>query len=353
MVAPWLFDEGPERFGRRLYGARRSTWAALEDKIAVGDLFRASGIAQAPHVVCPAERAVDHVDGLDEGMGTVWALDNSEGWHGGTEGTRWVASDAAPLAAATDWASGHADVVRVMPFLDGTPCSIHAFVTGRGIAVFRPIEMIILRGRGNHTLRYAGISGFWEPSDRLSTEMRDVALRVAFELDRSVGYRGPFSVDGIAGADGFRPTELNPRWSPGFAMQADAVEDVDIAALTWAVIEDEVDVDPHWVEAQVLAAGSRHRTGRLTTTFNVERPAATLRVAFTGHEPEIVADGEGVAELAIGPGAAGSIVFLRFDAESGPTGELMAPYALAGARLASTVWNLPLEELEVAPDLDQ
>jgi hypothetical protein len=118
------------------------------------------------------------------------------------------------------------------------------------------------------------------------------------------------------------------------------------------VIEDEVDVDPHWVEAQVLAAGSRHRTGRLTTTFNVERPAATLRVAFTGHEPEIVADGEGVAELAIGPGAAGSIVFLRFDAESGPTGELMAPYALAGARLASTVWNLPLEELEVAPDLD-
>ena len=49
-------------------------------------------------------------------------------------------------AAALPFFAAHCDRVRVLPFLDGVPCSIHGIVLPEGTAVFRPVEIAILRG---------------------------------------------------------------------------------------------------------------------------------------------------------------------------------------------------------------
>ena len=56
------------------------------------------------------------------------------------------------------------DRVRVMPFLDGVPCSIHGFVLPDGTAALRPVEIATLRERdraaGSCT---AGCRRCWDP----------------------------------------------------------------------------------------------------------------------------------------------------------------------------------------------
>jgi len=55
-------------------------------------------------------------------------------------------------------------------------------------------------------------------------EMRDVARRVGEHLRTTRGYTGMFGIDGVLTADGFRPTELNPRMSAGAAAVAASVD---------------------------------------------------------------------------------------------------------------------------------
>ena len=52
--------------------------------------------------------------------------------------------------------------VRVMPFLEGVPCSVHGIVLPDGTAALRPVELVTLR-RGTD-LVYAGCATFWDPS---------------------------------------------------------------------------------------------------------------------------------------------------------------------------------------------
>ena len=97
------------------------------------------------------------------------------------------------------------DRVRVMPFLEGIPCSIHGVVFPEGVATFRPVEMVTLRRpRESGRLRYAGAATFWDPPDDDREVMRDLARRVG-ELRRRVGYRGAFTVDGVLAAEAFCP----------------------------------------------------------------------------------------------------------------------------------------------------
>ena len=110
--------------------------------------------------------------------------------------------------------AAHCDRVRVLPFLDGVPCSIHGFVLPDGTAVFRPVEIAILRGR-DRTFTYGGLSTFWDPPSADRDEMRAVARRVGAHLRATQGYLGAFGIDGVLTVDGFRPTELNSRMSAG------------------------------------------------------------------------------------------------------------------------------------------
>ncbi len=105
-----------------------------------------------------------------------------------------------------------------MPFLDGVPCSIHGVVVpgpGGGTAVFRPVELAILRQVEERRFVYGGLSTWWDPPAADREEMRGVARRVGDHLRAAHDYRGAFGIDGVLTADGFRPTELNTRMSAG------------------------------------------------------------------------------------------------------------------------------------------
>jgi hypothetical protein len=118
-------------------------------------------------------------------------------------------------AAAFAFFAPRCDRVRVMGFLDGVPCSIHGFVLPDGTAVFRPVELAILRDSARRRFFYGGLSTWWDPSDDDRVEMRAVARKVGDHLAEHHGYRGAFGIDGVLTRAGFRPTELNTRMTAG------------------------------------------------------------------------------------------------------------------------------------------
>ena len=104
-----------------------------------------------------------------------------------------------------------------MPFLDGIATSIHGIVLPDGVVALRPVEMVTLR-RG-HELRYAGCATFWDPPDAIrERDARAPHGASANVLRDEVDFRGAFTLDGVATVDGFRPTELNPRFGAGLGV---------------------------------------------------------------------------------------------------------------------------------------
>ena len=98
---------------------------------------------------------------LDRGAGTAWAGDARQGFHGGAFGLRWVKAEE-DVAEAVAFLAARCDRVRVMPFLEGIPCSIHGVVFPRGAATFRPVEMVTLRRPGGSG-GPPGWTGCWRP----------------------------------------------------------------------------------------------------------------------------------------------------------------------------------------------
>ena len=218
---PFISTDEPI-LGRPVTGGRPASFAALEDKIWVEELWATVGIPRATsHVVPPTRAALDEASAA-LGGDVVWSGDTREGFNGGGDYVRWVTT-AEERAAALPFFAGHCDRVRVLPFLDGVPCSIHGMVLPEGTAVFRPVEIAILRGP-DRTFTYGGLSTFWDPPVADREEMRDVARRVGEHLRTTRGYAGMFGIDGVLTADGFRPTELNPRMSAGAASVAASVD---------------------------------------------------------------------------------------------------------------------------------
>ena len=85
-------------------------------------------------------------------LGAVWSGDASEGFNGGGDYVRWV-RDERDQAEAVAWFLPRCDRVRVMPFLDGVPCSIHGLVLPDGTVAFRPVEISILRDEAARTFQ--------------------------------------------------------------------------------------------------------------------------------------------------------------------------------------------------------
>jgi hypothetical protein len=215
--------------GRPVVGGRPQAWTALEDKLIADRIWESVGAAHAPYLLArcdAAALAAAHAD-LDQGAGTVWAGDARDGFNGGGDFVRWVGDDA-DAAAALEFFTPRCDRVRVMPFLDGVPCSIHGFVLPDDTAAFRPVELAILRGPGRRFV-YGGQGTSWDPPTLERAAMRDLVRRTGEHLRTTVGYRGAFGIDGILTVDGFRPTELNARLSGGLSSLARAVD----PALFW------------------------------------------------------------------------------------------------------------------------
>lgn len=335
--------------GRQVYGSRRPEWRALEDKTTIDAVFSAAGIDVAPHAVVPVSQAPDAAARLSTELGTVWAADNTRGWHGGAEYTRWVPDRAAALEAP-DWFSERAEQVRVMPFLDGLPCSIHGYVTPDHVAAFRPVELLIARVVDPPSFRYLGMATTWDPPGVLRERMQEVARKVGRHLAASVGYLGPFSIDGVATGDGFKPTELNPRLSGGLGIQAGAIEGLELGWITRALYEGEISLDGSWLESTVVEGADRRRAVRNGMPFSEPRDADRVDVVLDGGEVR-PAGRNRHGELSIGDSSGGSYVLLSLDQEHIPVGHSFASAAVSAARLAADTWDLDLPPLHPAPDL--
>ncbi len=347
------FSRRRRLFRRPVYGARPASWWALEDKMVVDELWDAAGVARAPSRIVPVADAPEAARDLASDLGTVWVADNTEGWHGGGEYLRWVRSlDDVPEALA--FFSRHARRVRVMPFLDGIPCSIHGFVTDDDVAVYRPVEMLVFRRTDRPGLVYGRAATFWEPPADLAAEMRAAARRVGAELRRRVGYRGAFGIDGIATAEGFRPTELNPRTSIGHSLQAQ-VAGLHYGSIDRCYVAGDLEVDARWLEDTIVSAATRRRGGVSIVPLEGRYPEAGVGLRFgpdgaAAVDLDEVGDGEVDATMRIGPSGFGSVLVVHLDPDRTPIGPSVAPRVLAAIDLARTRWGIELPPLEPASD---
>jgi hypothetical protein len=288
---------------------------------------------------------------LASALGTVWVADNKEGWHGGGEFARWVRSaDDEEDAAA--WMARHADVVRVMPFLDGIPCSIHGFATRDGVAVFRPIEMLILRHVDRPGFFYAQGANYWEPPDRIVRQMRDAARSVGALLHERLGYVGGFGIDGVATLEGFRPTELNPRLSLGHFLQARLAAELPIGDMERLAIAGDLEIESAWLEQTVVEKAARDRRGGMMLPIVETIDADEAGFAFTDDGAVRTDDEEEAAgTLRVGPSTFGSVVIVSLKFERIPVGPSLAPRVPQIIALARALWGVSLPDVEPAPDV--
>lgn len=335
--------------GRPVYGARPATWGALEDKMIVDQLWDDAGVRRVPVAVVPVADAPTAAADLASDLGTVWVADNTEGWHGGGEYARWV-HDPDDVAPAVGWFTEHAAEVRVMPFLDGIPCSIHGFATHDGVAVFLPVEMVILRRVDRPEFVYVSAANFWNPPDAIRDEMRAAARRVGTLLKERYGYLGGFGIDGVCTSDGFLPTELNPRLSKGHHLHALAA-DLALGAMELMLIEGDLEISSAELEGFVLGAALNSRRGGMLLPLGGHEEPRKVGIRFIDGRA-VAVDPEGVndASMEIGPAVMGSIIVMRLEADRTPIGPPIGPRSVAVIDLAREIWDLDIPDVAAAPD---
>jgi hypothetical protein len=350
LVAP--YDMSTRVAGRRAFGPRRPEWVALEDKTTNDALFDRAGVARPQSDVVPA------ADGpalaaasarLDAGSGTVWSGDARDGFNGGGTLVRWITGPDA-LARAQARFVARCDRVRVAPFLDGIPCSIHGLVTLDGIAVFRPVEMVTLRTTDPPGFRYGGAATFFDPSPADRAQMRDVARRVGALLRDEVEFGGTYGIDGVLTRDGFLPTELNPRFGGGLGAVARAMPDLALLPLHWAAAAGmALPVTAAEIEAELVAAADTHRAGGGWVFVDVvhhetcELPVV-LRDGRCQPADGAIPDGS----VQVGPGPEGGFVRFTADPDRTPVGPSIAPRVCAVLAWADAELGLGLGALAPA-----
>jgi hypothetical protein len=344
--------------GRRVVGGRPASWLALEDKIVAEEIWQLTGVDHAPsRVVDVVPEALDEASrALDRGDGVVWAGDNRGGFHGGGNYVRWVASEH-ERRAAYDFFVERCDRVRVQPFLDGVPCSIHGYVLDDGTAAFRPVEIAMLRRVETHEFVYGGLSSFWDPPAADRETMRSVVRRVGEHLRHRVGYRGFFGIDGVLTADGFVPTELNPRVSAGVMTLTSALPGADDLVRMLQLRATPADpAAPELTAADletIVPAMDRHRSGRVTGMWQGEfRTGAlpksgddTFEVAWDGAE---FRRGPGDT-LSVAPTSTGLFALLRNSSVLRP-GQRLAPLNVGLMRFLDAAYGTGFGDVQPAPD---
>ncbi len=351
-----VLSDVPAVGGRPRYGARPRNWSALEDKVAIDAFWDAIEVPRAQsEIVPPTEAALlEAAARLDDGQGTVWAADAREGVNAGAEEVRWIRSDDDVQPALAHLAP-RCDRVRVMPFLDGIPCSIHGMVLPDGVAVFRPVELLVLRrpedAQDAWRLRDAGVSTFWDPPAEARDQMRDVARKTARALASRVGFRGAFSVDGVLTARGFLPTELNPRIATGLSVLGDAAAGVPLVLLAIAAQAGEtLDLLPAQIEELVVSSTDARRAGAGCLVLSGKRSTSERHalVELDGSY-RLARPGEPAhAELVIGPSEVGGFALLTPAPERMRVGASIAERVARGFQVADRELSLGIGPLEPA-----
>lgn len=337
--------------GRSQFGARPPAWAALEDKLIVDALWDEAGITRAPSMTIPiggadinAARAT-----LDRGAGIVLAGDNREGWYGGGELVRFVhsAADVEPVSA---YLAAHCDRARAMPFLVGIPCSIHGVVFPDYVLTVRPAEMVMFRDAQSRKFGYAGPAGNWQPPAADIEYMRNAAVAAGEYLRSHYGFRGVFTIDGVMTEDGFRPTELNPRWGGGLRAVTGDSPVASLAVHRALVAGVEADWRPAELESSYREAGRNAHLGRGITLVQPRwTETESVPIRWKDGEWEPADEGEGAGTLTRGPASAGGL--LRVDFTPNSPGTSVAPAVLAAWRLANRLWDAGIPAMTPAEDV--
>jgi hypothetical protein len=230
----WVSPVGPNSpvMGRRVLGGRPPDQIALEDKALVDGILADIPAPRSPSVLARATyedlmRATDQV--LDGGRveSVVWAGDASRGVNGGGDYVRWVRTPE-QMSVFAEFFAARCDRVRITPFLEGVPCSIHGIVLTDGVAVFRPVEIVSLREMEAGLFVYAGLGTTWEPPPADTDQMRALARSIGEHLRDRHGYVGAYGIDGVLTSSGFRVTELNTRLSGGMTRLGRAAPDIQL-----------------------------------------------------------------------------------------------------------------------------
>jgi hypothetical protein len=217
---------------------------------------------------------------------------------------------------------------------------VHGFVTDDGIAVFRPVELMVLRGTHAPRFRFAGAGTIWDPPATDRAEIRDAAGRVGARLREQVGFRGAYTVDGILSARGWVANECNPRFGAGLQYTRASLPELGLDLLHHAVIAGD--------GPDVTAAADRTRSSRAadatrwgaawTATTSVSwsdsssLPVVGDAAGYRAAAPEDTAD----ATFSYGPGPMGGFVRCEFVAERVPAGASTAPRAVAAMAFADS-----------------
>ncbi len=338
--------------GRRVWGARPAASLSLEDKTRIDAFWDRIGVERSPFVLAPLSIAAVRgaSDRMDRGSGTVWAGDAREGLHGGAHLIRWVRTES-DLTQALSFFSERCDRVRIMPFLEGIPCSIHGLVFADDIVTVRPVELITLRRpKASAKFLYAGAATYRDPTEADREIMRAVARRVGAAFRVQVG-PGTFTVDGVMTEDGFRPTELNPRIGAGLSVMARGLPDLPLVLICQALQGGEtLDYRARELEAMLVQGADAHRFGGgWTTVSKVERESHEHALARADGGYRLASAGEAAdASLLIGPSNIGGFVRFTPDPTRTPRGPSIAPDVVAAFALADREVGTGLGPLEPA-----
>lgn len=341
--------------GRRRLGRRLPAWEALEDKCVVDSFFDRHAVPRPPSQVVGLEANAlwkAHT-ALNRGDGTVWSGDVRDGFNGGATRIRWVSN---PVEAETAQAFllQHCDRVRVSPFVEGIPCSVHGIVFADTIAVFRPCEMMVFRRPGEARFEYCGAATFWDPPDAERDRIREFTRRVGHGLKQDVGFRGAFTVDGIIGADGFVATEVNTRTGGAFRLLASGLPEINLELLNVIVMEGApFDWRAETLERLILEVADAHRAGGgwlSTRGVATQTRSYVLNRVADGWQIE---EGEGPADAIgrVGPSATGSHVRVTPDPDRTPKGPSAQPLVAELLGAMDDALDLGIGRLTPAQDL--
>lgn len=337
--------------GREVYGMQPAEFSRWEDKLLAEEVWDAAGVDREPAAVVPLSAAEvrDAVIEMDSGTGAVVAAD---GWHGAAERTRWIRHPREVAEVVSEW-SGIAGRVRVMPFIEGVPCSIHAVVFPDAVYAFFPVELIVLRRPGTSDLVYSGTAATWRPAQGDREHMRSVAASAGRALREMIGYRGGITIDGVMGRDGFRPTELNTRLGSGFAHATAALPDMPWGAIQRALREGVAvpvpdsgildEIERRFVDDPPVR-GIRYGSWRRTTSTTV------FGLASVDGTTVVVDDPEGAPGIArVGPHSMGTTIFVRPPAPD--MGRRAGPAVADALRALDRRLGFGLGRLEAAPSV--
>ncbi|HSS68508.1 MAG TPA: ATP-grasp domain-containing protein [Nocardioidaceae bacterium] len=344
--------------GRAVLGGRPRKQAALEDKLAVDAILDAVGATRAASVAAPARHndllAASRAIGAEVGSTpVVWAGDARDGINGGGDYVRLIRTTDQAQAAA-QFFSASCDQVRVSSWLEGIPCSVHGLVLPDGVVTLRPLELASLRDDERGRFVYAGMGTGWDPPAADTDDMRALARLVGAHLAAAYGYRGAYGIDGVLTTEGFRVTELNPRFSGVLTMfsRVSPSTHLDLVQVN-AVIGRDVGRSAADIEQAALADLDASRFADVMGLTSAVRPTRTSSVMVSSDgERLVVTEDEDVAigVVSFGPASTGGFVRLALADGTVMPGQRTAPLAVVLFELADALWGTGFGSLSMPID---